>query len=95
MKPQITRGRLITLGILTLLAIVFYYLYSYSFLEIQGPADSYTYDLTNQKIGSDLVSGTATNTVRKLVKRGSYEALVKQTDKSYWSIVQTRFFEHK
>lgn len=79
---------------ITILAIA-YWLFSHAYVEIviNNPgAGNFTYSLLDQRNQKTSEVDTAETKIKKLVRRGSHEVLVKQGETSYFSVVKAGGF---
>jgi hypothetical protein len=89
------KKRITYTGLILVVVLVFYWIYSHSYIEVSvksGSTGSLSYELKNQRNDKPSVAQSGTGNIKKLVAKGNYEVLVRQGEKSYFAVVKTKGF---
>ena len=98
-RPQITSRHLKQLAAITavllIFIVVFLWFFNHSFIKVtvETPVNGeVSYALVNQKTKKSIEATTKSSTIKKLVKKGTYEILIKNSETSSLSVESTKPF---
>lgn len=95
MERLFTRTRLILLAVLAIIILVLVWCFTHSFVEItvnNSVNGDLNYRLLDQSNLRTAETTSSSKTIKKLVRRGSHEVLVRQGETSYFAVVKSNGF---
>lgn len=96
-----TRKKLVTWGlvgiVLLFIATIVHWFFTTSYIVIttQSSSDSISYNILNQKNKKSDIEDSRQKTIKKRVKKGDYEVLVKSDGRSFFKVIKTSGFLSK